>query len=84
MIKTLTIILLLAFIGNAGFSQLGGTNQIRDSLKHELAIAKDDTSSVLAMADIANAYFVNNFDSGSKYGYQALALALRIQFSRGK
>ena len=36
------------------------------------------------MADIANAYSINNSDSVSKYGNQALALAQKIRFSRGE
>ncbi|WP_018616344.1 tetratricopeptide repeat-containing sensor histidine kinase [Segetibacter koreensis] len=84
MIKASTIILLLAFVGTIGFAQVGGTDQLRDSLKHKLAIAKDDTSRVLIMVDIANAYYVNSSDSISKYGNQALALAQRIRFSRGE
>src|SRR3954462_8825367 len=84
MIKASTIIMLLAFVGDISFSQVGGTEQLRDSLKHELAIAKDDTSQVLIMADLANAYFINNSDSVSRYGNQALALAQKIQFSRGE
>jgi signal transduction histidine kinase len=84
MIKIFSVTILLAFIGNSGFPQLAGTDPQRDSLKHELAMAKDDTSHVLVMADIANAYFTNNFDSLYRYGSQALALAQRIQFSRGE
>src|SRR5690242_1975840 len=84
MIKAATIIMLLAFIGSIGLSQIGGTDQLRDSLKHELAVTKDDTSRVLIMADIGNAYWTNNFDSLSRYGNKALALAQRIHFSRGE
>ena len=84
MIKIFTITILLAVIGNWGFPQLAGTDQQRDSLKYELAMTKDDTSRVLVMADIANAYWTNNFDSLTSYGNEALALAQRIQFSRGE
>src|SRR6516162_707655 len=84
MIKTFTIVILLAFIGNTAFSQIGGTNQLRDSLKHALVIAKNDTSRVLIMADLANAYWITNLDSSFAYGNQALMLAKRIRFSRGE
>src|SRR5215467_4020510 len=82
--KTSIIILLIAFIGNSVFAQLGGTDQFRDSLKHELAIAKTDTSRVLLLVHVANAFFVNYADSLIKYGTQALELAKRIKFSRGE
>ena len=84
MIKAFTIIILLAFAGNIGSSQVGGTDQTRDSLRHELAIAKDDTSRVLIMIDIANAYALSNLDNLNKYGNLALALAQKIQFARGE
>jgi signal transduction histidine kinase len=84
MIKAFTITILLAFIGNTAFSQIGGTNQLRDSLKHALVIAKNDTSRVLIMADLANAYWITNLDSSFAYGNQALMLAKRIRFSRGE
>jgi tetratricopeptide (TPR) repeat protein len=84
MIKTLTITVLFTFVGEIGFSQIGGTDQLRDRLKYQLAIAKDDTTRVLIMADIANAYYTNNPDSLNMYGTQALTLAQRIQFSRGE
>src|SRR6516162_2897845 len=83
MIKVSTIIFLLLFFANIAFSQIGGLIQLRDTLKHELAKAKDDTSRVLIMADLANVYF-NIPDSLGRYGNQALELARRIEFSRGE
>ena len=50
-----TTILHLYFCGTI-FSQVGGTDQLRDSLKHELVIVRDDTSRVLIMAELAAAY----------------------------
>jgi signal transduction histidine kinase len=76
--------MLLAFIGSISFSQIGGTVQQRDSLKHELAIAKDDTSRVLVMAKLADAYSVNHSDTAGEYGNMAQALAQKIQFPRGE
>lgn len=84
MIKTFTITILLLFFCGAIFSQVGGTDQLRDSLKHELFMAKDDTSRVLIMADLANAYFGFYSDSANVYGNKALELAKRIHFSRGE
>jgi two-component system NtrC family sensor kinase len=84
MIKPITITILSLFFCATIFSQVGGTDRNRDSLKHELVIAKNDTSRVLVMADLASAY--NGFypDSVNMYGNEALTLAERINFSRGK
>jgi len=84
MIKHITITILSLFICGTIFSQVGGTDQYRDSLKYELVIAKNDTSRVLIMADLASAY--NGFypDTVNFYGKEALKLAERINFSRGK
>jgi two-component system, NtrC family, sensor kinase len=84
MIKHFTITILSLFFCCTIFSQVGGTDRNRDSLKHELVIAKNDTSRVLVMADLASAY--NGFypDTVNFYGKEALKLAERINFSRGK
>src|SRR5665647_1501772 len=82
--KDFSITILLLFFCGTTFSQVGGTNQLRDSLKHELIIAKDDTSRVLIMAELANAYFGFYLDSANLYGNKALELAQRIHFSRGE
>ena len=82
--KAITITILLLFFCGAIFSQVGGTDEFRDSLKHELVIAKDDTSRVLIMADVANAYFSFNNDTGNLYGNKALELAQQIHFLRGE
>jgi two-component system NtrC family sensor kinase len=79
---TITILLLL-FCGTI-FSQVGGTDQLRDSLKHELIIAKDDTSRVLITAELANAYTGFNSDTANSYANEALDLAQRMHFSRGE
>jgi len=84
MIKNFTITILSLFFCGTIFSQVGGTDQLRDSLKHELIIAKDDTSRVLIMADLANAYFGFYSDTVNLYGNKALELAQRIHFSRGE
>ena len=84
MIKAITITILSLFFCGTIFSQVGGTDQLRDSLKHELVIPKKDTSRVLIMAELASAY--NGFypDTVNFYGNEALKLAERINFSRGK
>ena len=84
MIKNITITILSLFFCGAIFSQVGGADRDRDSLKHELVLAKNDTSRVLILAKLASAY--NGFypDTVNFYGKEALALAERINFSRGK
>jgi hypothetical protein len=68
MTKTFTITILFLFIYNTIFSQVGGTDQLRDSLKNELVIAGNDTSRVLVMADLTKAYCGYNSDSLHFYG----------------
>jgi hypothetical protein len=63
MLKAGGILILTLFSFCVGFSQMGGTNRQRDSIKNELAHAKNDTSRVLIMADLANAYWTENPDS---------------------
>src|SRR5664279_1539785 len=82
--KAITITILLLFFCGAIFSQVGGTDQFRDSLKHELIIAQDDTSRVLIMAELAKAYTGFNADTTNLYGNEALAIAQRIDFFRGE
>src|ERR1019366_6662364 len=84
MIKAFTITILLLFICSTTFSQVGGSDQLRDSLKHELMIAKDDTSRVLIMAELPKAYTGFNSDTTNLYGNKALELAQRIHFFRGE
>ena len=84
MIKAFTITILLLFISGSVFSQVGGSDQLRDSLKQELAIAKDDTSRVLMMSALASAYTGFYPDTVNLYGNEALKLAEQINFFRGK
>ena len=84
MIRFLVLVTLSLFLNSPVFSQLGGNDRLRDSLKHELTIAKNDTSRTLIMADIANAYNGFNSDSSDHYGNKALDLAHRILFLRGE
>jgi hypothetical protein len=85
MLKVCSILIIsILFSVCAGFSQIGGTNELRDSLKNELANAKNDTSRVLIMAELANSYWTNSPDSLYKYANKSLALAHQIQFLRGE
>ncbi|MBC7426582.1 MAG: two-component sensor histidine kinase, partial [Bacteroidia bacterium] len=84
MIKVFTITILPLFFCGTILSQVGGSDQLRDSLKHELIIAKDDTSRVLIMAELAKAYTGFISDTTNLYGNKALELAQRIHFFRGE
>lgn len=63
MIKMFSTTILLLFFWGTIFSQASGTDQRRDRLKDELVIAKDDTSHVLIMAELATAYAGISMDS---------------------
>jgi C4-dicarboxylate-specific signal transduction histidine kinase len=85
MIKAFATTFILVVIQHICFSQFGGSDELRDSLIHELSIAKDDTSRVNIMAEgIANAYLLKNSDSTIRYGNLALTLARDIRFFRGE
>ena len=78
--KALILTFLLVISWHIGFSQ----NRAIDSLKHELAIAKVDTSRALIMADIADYYKFSNPDSSLIYAQQVLTLARKIKFPNGE
>ena len=84
MIKAFTITILSIFFCCTIFSQVSGSDQLKDSLKHELIIAKNDTSRVLIMAELATLYSNYNADTANLYENKALELAQRIHFFRGE
>jgi hypothetical protein len=49
-----------------------------------LSIANNDTSRVLALAELGNYYKFQKPDSGLFYAYKALALARQIKFPKGE
>ena len=74
------ILIILLFSGWAtGFSQ-----DYQDSLRHELAIASQDTSRVMILSYIVSNYQNNRPDSALYYGYKAIALARKIDFPKGE
>ena len=81
MIKTFRFTILLAFAWNIGFAQ---TKEAIDSLHHQLAIAKDDTSRVKAQVCLCLAYRLGNTDSSLFYGQQALTAARQINYPAGE
>ena len=74
-----TTLFVLVFI--AGQAQ---SRRLIDSLKHNLTITTEDTSRVLILAGLCYDYGGVNPDSSRIYGEQSLALAKKINFSRGE
>ncbi len=72
--KNLIAVLSLFLHGSIAFAQ---KSQI-DSLKHELAMAKHDTSRVRIMSELCLEYRLSKLDSAMNYGQRALALAQKI------
>ncbi|MGN6602943.1 MAG: ATP-binding protein [Ginsengibacter sp.] len=81
MIKTFTLTLLLAFTCSIGFTQ---TKEAVDSLQHQLAIAKDDTSRINAQIALCLLYRLGNTDSSIIYGEQAYQSAQQIHYLPGQ
>jgi two-component system NtrC family sensor kinase len=75
----LLLIIFLLLIGNLAFAQ---NRQRADSLKHQLAIARQDTSRVLILAELCDTY--RSTDSAQFFGQQALTLAQKINFPKGE
>src|ERR1035437_1187260 len=83
--RTFLITIILANACSIGFAQIiGGQSGYLDSLKYKLVMAKDDTSRVLALADLSFAFGSINFDSAAMYSQQALALTQKLKFQRGE
>ena len=78
--KALAFTILLALISSCAFAQ---DQQVIDSLKHELAIAKHDTSRVLIMAVLCERYRNSKPDSALFFGEKGMALAEKIKFPKG-
>jgi len=81
MIKTFTFTILLLLLWSEGYTQ---TREAIDNLKHQLAIAKDDTSRVKALAYLCLLYRLGNTDSSILYGQEALKSARQINYPTGE
>lgn len=81
MIKTFLLIFVLVYSWSTGNGQPA---HVTDSLRHELAIAEQDSSRVLILAQMTSNYQFNRPDSALFYGYRALALARQIKFPSGE
>jgi two-component system NtrC family sensor kinase len=82
--KSITLTIALIFISCITFAQPNAANLSIDSLKHQLVTAKNDSSRVLILADLCNAYKVYDFDSVAVYAKRGLALAQKGGYSRGE
>jgi len=81
MIKTFIFTFLFAFICSIGFTQ---TREAIDSLHHQLATAKDDTSRIQIQIQLCYFYRLGNADSSVFYGQQAFESAQKINYSKGE
>jgi signal transduction histidine kinase len=61
-----------------------GQRRYTDSLNIELNKAKDDTSRVLVLADLAYYHRYQNLDTAMFFAQQTLALSQKIEFARGE
>ena len=84
MLKLLTLVYLSVFAGTCGSAQnITSVMDIR-SLKHELAIAKYDSTRASKMAELSYQYALINLDSNNYYGQKALTLSRQIKYKRGE
>ena len=82
--KPLIFTLLLTLIWSSSFAQSAQNINALDSLKHQLSIARQDTSRVLIMVNLCNRYRLWKPDSAFRYGEKALKLTQKIKFLRGE
>ena len=80
---SIAVLFFTIFWLHLGFAQFALSSQI-DSLKHELAIAKQDTSRVLLLDELCYVYMETKSDLAKIYGEKALTLAKQVKFSRGE
>ena len=80
-IKSIVLSLLFATIIA---TNIPAQSKYTDSLNIELSKPKDDTGTVLILADLGYYYRYQNFDTAMAYSQQALLLAQKIKFLRGE
>ena len=81
MMRRIAVLFLLISGWHASLSQ---SKKIVDSLRHELAIASNDTIRVRILWRITALYQTTRPDSGLYYGYKSLALARQINYPYGE
>ncbi len=83
--RAFLLTIILANLYGNGFAQIvDGPPGYVDSLKYQSAMAKDDTSRVLALAHLSWTYAFIDFDSSAIYSQQALKLAQHVKFHKGE
>jgi two-component system NtrC family sensor kinase len=78
--KKIILLAFLSVIYGKSFAQ----NSRDDSLKHQLAIAKQDTSRILIISDLISYYIYNKPDSAFKYGASGLKLLQKTNYPKGE
>jgi tetratricopeptide (TPR) repeat protein len=78
--KKIILLVLVVFNFSTGNTQ----NNVRDSLKQLLKHSKEDTSRVLQLADLSFVYHESGPDTAMTLAMQALSLAERLGFEKGK
>ena len=83
--KFITAIFLVVVIQGIGHTQnINGEADWHKNILHILDTARQDTTRVLATAELANYYKFHLPDSSLFYGYKALELARQIKFAKGE
>ncbi len=86
--KTAVIILLFTICVNAICQVIPDVNSMqlgwKNSVQKQLSTAKTDSVFNMALSGMANYYKFNDFDSAFYYGYKALNLAQKINFTKGE
>src|SRR4051812_33555969 len=83
--KITTIIFFLIVNLNAGYTQdINEQTQYHQHILNGLDTARQDTTRVLLLADLADYYKSDLPDSALFYGYKALALARQVEFPTGE
>jgi two-component system NtrC family sensor kinase len=77
-------VIFVVFFVFTRFAVVAQSNLKIDSLKHQLAITKNDSSRVLILSYLCNAYKDYDYDSVAIYAKRGLALAQRIGYSAGE
>ncbi len=82
--KRFACLVFLCFMVKMALSQPNISPLLADSLKQELANAKEDTSKVLILEKLTRCYTAIDLNIALKYGRQGKALAERIGYMQGK
>ena len=81
--KLFSILLLFFSVASQAQNRLVEFPNI-DSLKTELAQAREDTNKVFVYTNLAFAYMYSNPDTAIQYGTKGLALAKQLEFAKGE